>query len=218
MKSGSPQLQQPVRRRCSPREVVSHERNRSSPHSPGLCAARGHHPDALLRANRGRGLLRSGFCRRDLEVGPVPALLAVSFMFWLGLTTGSLCLLMLQYVSGGNWGRLGRRIWEAAASNLWLVFLFGLPIAFGLKHIYPWASMPHEQAVKELGAYKVQYYLTPIWFYIRGGIYFLGWGVLYWRLRIWSQREEEGTTTPAQFVTIQNLSGFGIVFYALSIT
>ncbi len=141
-----------------------------------------------------------------------------SFMFWLGLTTGSLCLLMLQYVSGGNWGRLGRRIWEAAASNLWLVFLFGLPIAFGLKHIYPWASMPHEQAVKELGAYKVQYYLTPIWFYIRGGIYFLGWGVLYWRLRIWSQREEEGTTTPAQFVTIQNLSGFGIVFYALSIT
>ncbi|MCU1221184.1 MAG: hypothetical protein JWN42_2381, partial [Candidatus Angelobacter sp.] len=25
-----------------------------------------------------------------------------SFMFWLGLTTGSLALLMLQYVSGGN--------------------------------------------------------------------------------------------------------------------
>ena len=37
-----------------------------------------------------------------------------AFMFWLGLTTGSLALLMLQYVSGGNWGRLGRRIWEAA--------------------------------------------------------------------------------------------------------
>ena len=52
----------------------------------------------------------------------------VGFLFWLGLTTGSLCLLMLQYTSGGNWGRLGRRIWEAAASNLWLMFLLWLPL------------------------------------------------------------------------------------------
>ena len=29
----------------------------------------------------------------------------VGFLFWLGLTTGSLCLLMLQYTSGGNWGQ-----------------------------------------------------------------------------------------------------------------
>jgi len=34
----------------------------------------------------------------------------------------------------------------------------------------------------------------------------------------WSKREEAGTTTPAQFVRIQNLSGFGIVFYAATIT
>jgi hypothetical protein len=31
-------------------------------------------------------------------------------------------------------------------------------------------------------------------------------------------REEAGTTTPAQFVPIQNLSGFGIVFFGFSIT
>jgi len=30
-----------------------------------------------------------------------------SFIFWLGLTTGPLALLMLQYASGGNWGRPG---------------------------------------------------------------------------------------------------------------
>src|SRR5690242_658092 len=56
-----------------------------------------------------------------------------SFMFWLGLTMGSLVLLMLQYTSGGNWGRLGRRIWEAASSNLWLMFLFWIPIVIGMK-------------------------------------------------------------------------------------
>ncbi|HEY7402819.1 MAG TPA: hypothetical protein VIB39_04820, partial [Candidatus Angelobacter sp.] len=63
-----------------------------------------------------------------------------SFMFWFGLTMGSLVLLMLQYTSGGNWGRVGRRIWEAAASNLWLMFLFWLPIVFGMKKLYTWTD------------------------------------------------------------------------------
>ncbi len=141
----------------------------------------------------------------------------MGFLFWLGLTTGSLCLLMLQYVSGGNWGRLGRRFWEAAASNWWLVFLCWLPIAFGMKHIYSWA-VPHDQAVAMLGEAKVKFYLNPTLFWVRGIIYFAGWALLYLRLSAWSKKEEAGETTPAQFVGIQNLSGFGIVFYAAAIT
>jgi hypothetical protein len=139
-----------------------------------------------------------------------------SFMFWLGLTTGSLALLMLQYVSGGNWGRLGRRIWEAAASNWWLMFLFWIPIVVGMKTnmLFVWTHMDP----KELGPDKVRYYLNATLFIVRGLIYFAGWGLLYWKLIGWSQKEEAGNTTPAQFVFIQNLSGFGIVFYALSIT
>lgn len=142
----------------------------------------------------------------------------LGFLFWLGLTTGSLTLLMLQYVSGGNWGRLGRRFWEAASGNLWLIFLLWLPIAIGMKHLYPWAAMSPGQAASELGPEKVKWYLNPTLFWIRGVIYFLGWGLLYWRLSLWSKKEEAGETTPAQFVGIQNLSGFGIVFYAASIT
>ena len=138
-----------------------------------------------------------------------------SFMFWLGLTTGSLVLLMLQYVSGGNWGRLGRRIWEAAASNLWLMFLFWIPIAVGMKDIFTWTD---PKVAATLGADKIHYYLNQPFWLVRGVIYFAGWGLLFWRLLRWSEREEAGTTTPAQFVTIQNLSGFGIVFYGLTIT
>jgi hypothetical protein len=137
----------------------------------------------------------------------------LGFLFWLGLTTGSLCLLMLQYVTGGNWGRLGRRLWEAASSNLWLIFLCWLPIAFGMKHIYDWALHPeHVEAV------KVRFYLNPTLFWVRGLIYFAGWALLYWRLAVWSEKEEAGETTPEKFVGIQNLSGFGIVFYAAAIT
>jgi hypothetical protein len=147
----------------------------------------------------------------------------MSFMFWLGLTTGSLALLMLQYVSGGNWGRLGRRIWEAAAGNWWLMFIFWLPIAFGIKHLYKWATIPSDPVdkaafLKHLGPDKVHYYLNIPGFWIRGVIYFVGWALLYTILKRWSVREEAGNTTPAQSVFIQNLSGFGIVFFGLSIT
>ena len=69
-----------------------------------------------------------------------------SFMFWLGLTTGSLALLMLQYTSGGNWGRLGRRTWEAAAGNWWLMLLFWVPIAVGMKQLFTWARVPQAPA------------------------------------------------------------------------
>jgi hypothetical protein len=146
-----------------------------------------------------------------------------SFMFWLGLTLGSLTLLMLQYTSGGNWGRLGRRIWEAGAANWWLMFLFWLPIAFGVKRLYPWARVPQYPAklaefMAHYGADKIHYYLNVPFFWVRGLIFFAGWGILYYFLKRWSIREEAGVTTPAEFVFIQNLSGFGIVFYAATIT
>lgn len=146
-----------------------------------------------------------------------------SFMFWLGLTTGSLALLCLQYTSGGNWGRLGRRIWEAAAGNWWLMGLFWLPIAIGMKRLYVWTHVPQDPAelakfMAHYGADKIHYYLNTPFFLGRGLFYFIGWGVLYILLKRWSVREEAGTTTPAQFVFIQNLSGFGIVFYGLTIT
>ncbi|MGZ4878717.1 MAG: hypothetical protein ACXV5M_11205 [Candidatus Angelobacter sp.] len=146
-----------------------------------------------------------------------------SFMFWLGLTTGSLALLMLQYTSGGNWGRLGRRTWEAAAGNWWLMLLFWIPLALGVKKLFPWARIWDDpsksaQLMAHYGADKIHYYLNTPFFLVRGVLYFAGWAILYYFLKRWSVREEAGTTTPQQFVFIQNLSGFGIVFYGLTIT
>ena len=169
---------------------------------------------------------------RCLTVGAVFAVLAIigavthwnlflrawlfSYLFWLGLTMGSLVLLMLQYTSGGNWGRLGRRIWEAGAGNLWLMALFFIPILIGMwtDKLFPWTHM----SPQELGPDKVKYYLNPTLFTVRAVIYFAVWSFLAWKLYRWSQQEEAGTTTPARFVRIQNLSGFGIVFYGMSIT
>jgi hypothetical protein len=146
-----------------------------------------------------------------------------AFMFWLGLTTGSLALLCLQYTSGGNWGRLGRRIWEAAAGNWWLMALFWIPIALGVKTLFVWARVPdagpaRAAFIEHYGADKLHYYLNVPFWLVRGVFYFAAWAIIYYFLKRWSVREEAGTTTPAQFVPIQNLSGFGIVFFGASIT
>ena len=140
----------------------------------------------------------------------------VGFMFWLGVSLGSLALLNLQYTTGGHWGALGRRFWEAATStyNIGLLFLLWLPLVFGMKIVYPWATMTPEQLLKD----RHDYWLNPKLFILRGIIYFILWWFWAWRLRRWADREERGEATPQRFVNIQNFSGAGIIVYGLTIT
>ena len=56
----------------------------------------------------------------------------IGFLFCLGLTLGSLALLMLQHLSGGQWGLVSRRVFEAATRNLPIVALFFIPILLRL--------------------------------------------------------------------------------------
>lgn len=138
----------------------------------------------------------------------------VGFMFWLGVTLGSMTLLMLQYTSGGNWGIIGRRFWEAATKTLPLMFLLWLPIVFGMKTLFPWVKMSGDELLPDRKAL----WLNPKLFIVRGFIYFILWGLWAWRLNRWSRTEEDGLATPQRFVRIQNFSGAGIVMYGLTIT
>lgn len=140
----------------------------------------------------------------------------VAFMFWIGVSLGSLTLLMLQYTTGGEWGVLGRRFWEAAAGvpTLVLMFLLWLPLVFGMKFIYPWATMKPEELVSD----RAHYFLNAKAFVLFGTFFFLLWILWAWRLHRWSEKEERGEATPQLLVSIQNFSGAGIVMYALTIT
>lgn len=138
----------------------------------------------------------------------------VGFMFWLGITLGSLALLNLQYTTGGHWGALGRRFWEAATRTLPFMFLLWLPLVFGMYKLFPWANMTADELVAD----RQRFWLNPRLFVVRGVIYFIVWWFWAWRLRRWSQVEERGEATPQRFVSIQNFSGAGIVVYGLTIT
>src|SRR5436309_5959778 len=62
-----------------------------------------------------------------------------AYLFWLGIALGSMALVALHNLTGGNWGVLVRRPAEAAAMTLPLMIVLFVPILFGLKYLFPWA-------------------------------------------------------------------------------
>jgi len=68
-----------------------------------------------------------------------------SYLFWFSIVAGSLAVLMLQYTTGGEWGLMIRRPLGAAARTMIWMALFFIPIAIGMKSIYPWMNVDWAQ-------------------------------------------------------------------------
>lgn len=139
----------------------------------------------------------------------------VGFIFWIGITVGSLALLMLQHLTGGVWGLVIRRVLEAGTRTLPLMVLLFLPIVIGLKQIYPWTSgafMSQTPALQQ----KAQY-LNPTFFVGRAVLYFLLWSALAWLLNSLSIRQDR-TAEKSIRKRLQIVSGPGLVFVIVSIT
>ena len=62
----------------------------------------------------------------------------VAYTFWMGVVLGSLALLMVQHLSGGVWGVVLRRPFEAAVRTLPFMALLFIPIIFGMHSLYEW--------------------------------------------------------------------------------
>ena len=141
----------------------------------------------------------------------------IAYMLWVGITVGSLALLMVQYLSGGAWGLVGRRVFEASTRNLPLMALLFLPIAFNLETLYAWVN-PAED-IKHL-VHEKHAYLNQTFFFIRAGLYFLIWMGLAFFFNRWS-REQDDTAKrlPGRMDgRMRMLAGPGLVLYMLTIT
>src|SRR5262245_38164158 len=137
----------------------------------------------------------------------------IAFLLFLGISLGSMALMMIQHLSGGQWG-VFRRVFEASSRTLPLVTVLFIPVALGMTSLYPWT---HPDVVQgdEILEHKAAY-LNSGFFLVRALIYFAGWNWLAWTLNRLSKRQDDGEMKVN--LTIQRLSGFGIVFYALTIT
>jgi len=92
--------------------------------------------------------------------------------------------------------------------------LLFLPIAWGIRFLYPWAQ-PETVAASPQLQYQ-QFYLAPTYFWIRAAIYFALWLTMASLLGFWSRKEDE-TGNPRLAWKSQQLSAFGAVIYGVSL-
>jgi len=136
----------------------------------------------------------------------------VAFLFVLGLSLGSLGLVMLQHMTGGHWGIVIRRPLESAARNLWLVGVLFVPVILGMKRIYiAWLYAPHsgEGALSDFQ----KRYLTSSGFITRAIIYFSIWIALMLVLNRWSKQQDSNPEDRRIRRDLKMLSGPGIILY-----
>jgi hypothetical protein len=140
-----------------------------------------------------------------------------SYLLVLGLTLGSLGLLMLQHLTGGQWGIMIRRPLEAASRNVPLILVMFLPILFGMKHLYSAWLDPEKVQAEPLSNYQ-QHYLTHGGFVFRAVVYFAIWLLLMWLFNSWSRQQDLEPENPAVLKRIKTLAGPGVILYVLSMT
>jgi hypothetical protein len=139
----------------------------------------------------------------------------VAYLFWFGIAIGCLAILMLQYVTGGAWGAVVRRVLESATRTLPLLALLFLPLALGLGDLYAWAR-PETVALDPILQHKSLYLNVPF-FLARAAVYFAIWLTLARFLNRWSL-EQDRVADPRLAVRLENLSRGGLVLYGLTAT
>ena len=176
-------------------------------------------PVADIEIPRSRALIVGGIgllaCAIALVVSPEQLYRSwlIAYLLFLGISLGSLAMVMIQHLSGGAWG-VFRRIFEASSRTLPLLVVLFIPVLLGRETLFPWTHADHVQA-DEVLRHKAPY-LNTTFFIVRAAFYFAGWWGLSALLNKWSLLQDRGDV--AVNTRIQRLSGAGLVFYALTVT
>ena len=138
----------------------------------------------------------------------------VSFAFWLSVALGGLFFVLLQHLTRAGWSVVVRRVAEAIAANVHLMFLLVVPVLLGMHHLYHWS---HADAVAHdpILAGKAGF-LNPTFFTVRVVIYFLIWSVLAWFFFRTSVKQD-ASGDPALTLRMERVSAPGMILFALSL-
>ncbi|HTZ31883.1 MAG TPA: hypothetical protein VMH31_05475 [Methylomirabilota bacterium] len=140
-----------------------------------------------------------------------------SYMLVLGLTLGSLGLLMLQHLTGGRWGIVIRRPLEAASRNVPLTLIMFIPIILGMKSLYSAWLDPEKLKEEPLSQFQ-QGYLTHSGFLVRAVVYFVIWLFLMVLFNKWSKQQDVDRDDRALRRRLKMWAGPGVILYALAMT
>ena len=144
----------------------------------------------------------------------------LAFMAWLGVTLGSMAILMIRHLTGGGWGTVIRRVMGAAMRCIPLMTVLFIPILFGLHRLYIWdrpLSAVADAKLREHLQDITKSYLSVSGFIWRAVIYFAIWNVLSFLLTKWS-REQDAPNPRMNAQKFKALSGPGLILYAFTIS
>ncbi len=143
----------------------------------------------------------------------------LGFIFWGGICIGSIGVLILQYLTGGAWGVVIRRIVEAGSRTLPLVMVLFVPLAIGvLTHsVYEFTHLPADDyTVKHRG-----WFMAPESWVLRSAIYFALFGVMAYLLNKWGGEQDKTTNYEDAEKFLGRATAFSgptMVIYALVVT
>ena len=174
-------------------------------------------------------VIAAGLALADRSIDHVLRAWLLGMMMTFGFSVGGLALLMVQYCSGGKWGLLLRRPLEAMSRTLPLVFVYWVVIALYMKKLYLWAAVDDVSAalksgwINEAQAHAIEFkrpMLNPAAFILTSLVCFAIWGYYTWRLNsLGLQRDADPpATTPRWIKRFENISGPGIVVYAVTMS
>jgi hypothetical protein len=138
-----------------------------------------------------------------------------AYLFWLGIALGSLVLGLLPWLTGGIWGLVLRRWFEAAARTLPLLAVLFLPIAFASRYQYVWTDHEYVAGDRAL-QFKTAWYLNETFWSIRAIVYFVIWTALAYAMSALSVRQDRANAPEPR--SIRGLSAAGLIIYAVTIT
>ena len=144
----------------------------------------------------------------------------LGFLACLGVTLGSMAILMLRHLTKGAWGMVIRRILGAAMRCVPLTALLFVPLLFGLKRLYIWARPLETIADNHLREHLQEItksYLSVNGFIIRAVFYFAIWNLLSYLLTKWSA-EQDHPPMRDHSARFKALSGPGLILYGFTIT
>jgi len=138
-----------------------------------------------------------------------------SFLFWFSLTVGCLNVAMIHHLTGGEWGNVTRRFFEAGYMTLPVLAVLFIPLLFGLQELYPWAN-PAAVAADKILKQKTIYENVP-GFTLRAAFFFAILIQIAALLRKWSlQQDFSHEISPV--IKARTLSGPGVVVVPFVVT
>jgi hypothetical protein len=146
----------------------------------------------------------------------------VGFMWCLGTTLGCMALLQVQHITGGKWGLVMRRLFEAGSRNLWYAALLFIPLALSVKVLYPWTNPSGLTVHGQHAVHVREVYLNVQAWLGRAVFFFASWGLFIYLMNRWSRLQDEPLSSfeasERLRLRFMRIGAGGVLFYALTIT